>query len=68
MLFGKAKAFGKFATCISVSNNLCEKLAPSLELPIILNDSLSVISGSFFVADFNLLSCELDNIKFTVLY
>ena len=35
---------------------------------MIVADTLSVIPVSFFVADFNLLSCELDNFTFTLLY
>ena len=52
---------------LSLRNNLCEKLASSLELPIIFDDSLSVASVSFFVAGFNLLSSELDNFTFALL-
>ena len=52
---------------LSLRNNLCEKLASSLELSIIFDDSLSVASVSFFVAGFNLLSSELDNFTFALL-
>ena len=53
-----------FATCLLVNNNLCEKLVSSLELPIIFDDNLKTTSVSFFIADFNLLSCEFDSFTF----
>ena len=37
-----------------------EKLASSLESSIIFDESFSVIPVEFFIADFKLLSCELD--------
>ena len=61
-----AKALRSFETFLSVSNNLCQKLVLSLELPIIFDDSFSVTSVSFFVANFNLSSCEFDNFMFTL--
>ena len=43
-----AKVLWIFATCLSVSNNLCGKLASSsLELLITFDDNLGVISASF---------------------
>ena len=50
-----------------VYNNLRGKSASSLELPIMFDDSLKIISVSFFIADFNLLSCEFDNFTFKIL-
>ena len=49
-------------TCLSVSNNSCRKLASSLESPIMLGDNLITTSVSFFIAAFNLLSCEFDSL------
>ena len=57
-----AKALRRFATCLFVNNN------SSSELPIIVDDNLKITSVSFFIADFNLLSCEFDNFTFKLLY
>ena len=43
---------------ISVNNNLCGKLVSSLELPFKFDEKFNVTSVPFFIADFNLLSCE----------
>ena len=51
--------------CLAVSNNLCRKLVSSLELPVIFDGNFRVTSVSFFVADFNLSSCESDIFTFT---
>ena len=52
--------------CVLVNNNLCGKCF----IIRITNhiERLKVISVSFFIADFNLLSCELDNFTFKMLY
>ena len=52
--------------CVLVNNNLCGKYF----IIRITNhiERLKVISVSFFIADFNLLSCELDNFTFKMLY
>ena len=47
-----AKALRSFETCVLVNNNLCRKVA----------------SVPFFIPDFNLLSCELDNFLFKFFY
>ena len=39
-----------------------------LESPIIFDERFKVTSVQFFIADFNLLSCELDNFTFNVLF
>ena len=57
-----AKALGRFATCLLVNNKLWGILV-SLS-PIIFGDSLKTTSISFFIADFNLLSVELDSFTF----
>ena len=56
------KALRRFTTCVLVNNNLRRKLVSSLELPVIFDDYLKTASVSFFVANFNLLSCEFDTI------
>ena len=50
-----------------VNNNLYGKLASSFEFPVRLDEKFQVTSGPFFVADFNLLSCEGDSFTFNVL-
>ena len=66
------KPFGKawriFETCVLVNKNLCGKLVSSLELAIKFDERFKVTSVPFFVADFNLLGCELDSFTFNVLY
>ena len=44
------------------------KISFITESPIMLGDNLITTSFSFFIADFNLLSCEFDNFTFTLLY
>ena len=51
------KALQTFATYILVNNNLWGKLVSSSELSIIIDDNLKTTLVSFFIADFNLLSC-----------
>ena len=63
-----AKALRSFETCVLVNNSLFGKLFSLLESPIIFAERLKVTSVPFFIADFNLLSCELDNFTFKVLY
>ena len=63
-----AKALQRFDTSLSVIINLLRKLVLSLELPIIFNDDFKVSPVAFFVADFNSVSCKLDNFRFTFLY
>ena len=57
-----ANALRILETCQSVNNNLCGKLLLSLESPTMLGDNLITTSFSFFIADFNLFSCEFDNL------
>ena len=42
-----AKALQSLATCLPISNNLCGKLVPSVVLPIIFDDSLTVTFSPF---------------------
>ena len=58
----------KIGNCILVGNNLCGKLVSSSDLLIMLDDCLKVISVSIFIADFNLLCSEFDDITFKLLY
>ena len=55
------KALLNFESCVLVNNNLCRKLVSSLELSIKFDETFSVTSVPFFIADFSLLSYELDN-------
>ena len=57
-----------FETCLSVDNNLSEKLVSSLKFPIQFDKRFKVTSVTFSMADFNLLSFELDSFTFSVLY
>ena len=53
---------------VSVNNNLCRKLVSSLNFLVKFDERFKVTSVPSFVADFNLLSCELDNFSSKVLY
>ena len=50
------KAFLSCGTCVSVANNLIEKLVSSLELPTKFDERFKVTSVPFFTSDFNSLS------------
>ena len=63
-----AKALRSFETCVLVNNNLCGKLFSSLEFPTTFDERFKVTLVPFFIANFNLWSCELDNFTFDVLY
>ena len=54
--------------CIIVNNNLCGKLFLSLESPATFDKNFKVTSVPLFIPDFNLLSYEVDNFTFKVLY
>ena len=62
------KALWIFETYLLVNNNSCGKLISSLELPIKIDGRFKVTSVSFRIAEISLLSCELDNFSFNVLY
>ena len=55
------KTLRSFETCVLVNNNLRGKLYSSLASPIIFHERLKVTLVPFFIPDFNLLICELDN-------
>ena len=63
-----AKALRGLKTCILVNTSLCRKLLSLLQSPPTFDESFKVTSVPFFVPDFNLLSSELDNFTFKVLY
>ena len=65
-VFGKASQ--TYENCALVNKNLCGKLFPSLEWPTIFDECFKVTSVPFFIPDFNLLSCKLDNFTFNLLY
>ena len=51
-----------------VNINICGILVSSSELSIMFDDNLKTTLVSFTIADFNLLSCEFDSFKSTLLY
>ena len=63
-----AKALRSFETCVFANRNLCQQLFSSLESPTTFDESFKVTLVMFFIPDFTLLSCELDNFTFKVLY
>ena len=62
-----AKALRSFETCVLVNNNLCGKSFSSVRSPTTFAERSEVTLVPFFIADFNLLSCELDHFTFKVL-
>ena len=63
-----AKALRCLKACTLVINDLCGKLISSLESPTTIDESLKVTSVLFFIRDFYVLICELDNFIFKMLY
>ena len=59
-----AKDLQIFETCVSVNNSLSGKLVSSLEFQIKFNKKFKVTLVLFFISDFNLIICELDNLTF----
>ena len=57
-----------FETYVLVNNKLCGKLFSLLKSPTTFDGIFKVTSIPFFIPDFNLLSCELENFTFQVLY
>ena len=62
------KTLQSLETCVLVHNNLCRKLFSSLESLTTFDEIFKVTSEPFFIPDFNLLSCRLENFTFRVLY
>ena len=63
-----AKALQSFEACVLVKNNLCRKLFSTLKSSTTFDESSKITSVPFFIPDFTLLSCELDNATFIWLY
>ena len=63
-----AKALWNLETCLSANNNSCGTLVLLLELPIIFDERFKSYFRATFIPDFNLLSSELDNFTFRLLY
>ena len=63
-----AKPLQSFEIFVLVNNNLWVKLVSSLELLTVFDERFEFISVLFLIPDFSLLSCELDNFIFKVLY
>ena len=63
-----AKSLQIFQTYVLVDKNLRGKLVSSLEFPVTFDERFQFTSISFLIPDFNLLSCELDNVAINVLY
>ena len=62
------RLFEALKACVLVNNNLCGKLFLSLESPKTFEEIIKVTSVPFPIPDFDLLSYELDNFTFKVLY
>ena len=52
-----------FETCVLVNDNLCGKLFSSFDSPAKFDEISKVASPPLFIPDFNLLSCEFDNLR-----
>ena len=63
-----AKSLQIFQTYVLVDKNLRGKLVSSLEFLVTFDERFQFTSISFLIPDFNLLSCELDNVAINVLY
>ena len=50
--------------CLSVNNNLRRKLLSLVESSITFNGGFKIITVRYFITDFNVLSCKLDNFTF----
>ena len=59
-----AKTLWNLETYVLVNNNLCGKLFSSLELLTSFDEIFKATLVSFFIPDFNLFSCQLDNVTF----
>ena len=62
------KALRIFETILLVNTNSCGKLMSSLGSPIIFGKRFKVTSVLFFIPGFSLLSFDLENFTFEVLY
>ena len=62
-----AKALRSFEICVLVNKKICGKLFSLLEPPTAFDERFKNTSVQFFIPEFNLLSCQLDNSTFKVL-
>ena len=62
------KVLRKLETFVFVNNNLWGKLVSSLDSPTAFDETSRITWVPFFIPQFDLLSCELDNFTFKVLY
>ena len=62
------KALKTPETCLTVNNNLCEKLVLRLELAITFDERFKITSVLLFIPGFTLLSCQLHSFTFKLLY
>ena len=62
------KTLQTFSIFLSVSNSVWGKSEVSLVFPILFIDRLKVILTCFFVTDFNISGCDLDNFTLTMFY
>ena len=62
------EALQSLRTCILVNKNLRRNHVLSLQLSITFDERFKVTSVQFIIIDFCLLSCQLDNITFKLLY
>ena len=61
-----AKVLRSLENCVLVNNNWCKKIFSSLESPATFDERFEVTPIPFFIPDFNLLSCKLENFTFKV--
>ena len=62
-----AKVLQSLENCVLVNNNWCKKIFSSLESPATFDERSEVTPIPFFIPDFNLLSCKLENFTFNVI-
>ena len=62
------EALQSLRTCILVNKNLRRNHVLSLQLSITFDERFKITSVQFIITDFSLLSCQLDNITFKLLY
>ena len=63
-----AKVLRILKACVLVNYKLYQKSVSLLELSITFDERFKVPSAPFFIPDFNLLSCKLNNFTLKVLY
>ena len=63
-----AKVLQSFETCLPIGGKFYGNMVLSLKSTIIFDDRSKVTQVAFFIADFNVLSCELESFAFTLFY